>query len=88
MLYNSVAVTPLVSFSHKDLDDFVFGRYYFIAEPIAIKLKESNLVEVMKISNDGEFEIGINDKINVSRERLNISTIDTYLVDYKGEDNV
>ena len=63
MLYNSVAVTPLVSFSHKDLDDFVFGRYYFIAEPI-------------------------NDKINVSRERLNISTIDTYLVDYKGEDNV
>ena len=41
MLYNSVAVTPLVSFSHKDLDDFVFGRYYFIAEPIALKLKEA-----------------------------------------------
>ena len=70
------------------MGDFVFGRYYFIAEPIALKLKESNLVEVMKISNDGEFEIGINGKINVSRERLNISTIDTYLVDYKGEDNV
>ena len=88
MLYNSVAVTPLVSFSHKDLGDFIFDRYYFIAEPIALKLKESNLVEVMKISNDGEFEIGINDKINVSRERLDISTIGTYLVDYRGEDNV